>query len=141
MSKQKPIDTLKMMLNTLVLVSGATGSVINLIKGNSIPFAVSIVAVLIVVVIILAEVRASRRAAHDASSGAATPAPGAGARPMDFLLNALRAPAVATPIAAPAPAAKQSRPHAAPPACYLNAEGTPVIRVIRSTQARSCDNG
>ena len=55
----KPVDVLKTTLSTLILVSGATGSVVNLLKGNNIPMAVSLSIVVLAVVIIIAEIRSS----------------------------------------------------------------------------------
>ncbi|MBA4386627.1 MAG: hypothetical protein C0404_01530 [Verrucomicrobia bacterium] len=63
MGSQKPIDVLKMALSTLVLVSGAVGSAVNLFAGNQLPFVISVTAVVIVVVVIVAEIRSARQAA------------------------------------------------------------------------------
>jgi hypothetical protein len=53
-------DFLRTVLNTIILVSGAAGSIINLVKGNNIPVVLSIAAMVIVVVFILAELKERR---------------------------------------------------------------------------------
>ena len=64
-------DILKVMLNTLVLVTSGVGSIVNLAHGNSLPFALCLIVVVIFLVVIVSELR--RTAAGDPSAHPAQP--------------------------------------------------------------------
>ncbi|MEI7437026.1 MAG: hypothetical protein WCL16_09515 [bacterium] len=53
-------DFLKNVMNILILVSGALGSVVNLIKGNNVPMIISMVAVAVVIGFVLVEWKSRR---------------------------------------------------------------------------------
>lgn len=84
-------DFLRVVLNTIVFVSGAIGSMVNMAKGNNIPLALSIAAMVIVVVFVAVELltrgdqrpQTIPRPATPVSAGpAAPPETGAAVRPV-----------------------------------------------------------
>lgn len=110
MSDHKPIDVLKICLQTMVLVSGAVGSAMNLLRGNGVPLALALLAVAVILVVIISEIRSQRKGV-----------PAAAAVPHSI------------PVVPPRPVAyaRPTPPQATQPAWGLDDRGRPVIRVVR----------
>lgn len=53
-------DFLRTILNTIILVSGAAGSIITLVKGNNIPILISLVVFSIILIFVLVEIKDRR---------------------------------------------------------------------------------
>ncbi len=134
MSASRPVDVLKTALSTLVLVSGAIGSVVNLLRGNSIPFAISLTGFLLIVLIVLSEVRAalreSRAAAAQSRRAPADTAALSGAACPDWL-----------DLAAASARHPEAPEAAADGRVYLADSGAPVIRLVALEPAEGRRHG
>lgn len=119
------MDFLRAVLNTVIFVSGAIGSIFNLIKGNNLPMIFSLLAMVFVVIFVITDLK-SRRDRDAASLAAAAKAATTGGSVQSHDGSSLR-----LTCAHPVLVGQQTTSGAS---WYHNAESRLVIRLIRQCE-------